>query len=168
MTSSEPLFKRVAVIGLGLIGGSLACAIRRNGLAGTVVGADHRSEELQLGKELGVIDQAASTVSDAVRGADLVVLAVPVRATRAVLEQIRPALEPDAILTDVGSTKSSFVTDVEAVFGGLSPLVIPGHPIAGSEKSGIRAANPELFANHKVILTPPDNVSQPHLARLKG
>lgn len=88
MTSSEPLFKRVAVIGLGLIGGSLACAIRRKGLAVTVVGADHRTEELQLGKELGVIDQAASTVSDAVRGADLVVLAVPVRATRAVLEQI--------------------------------------------------------------------------------
>ena len=168
MVSSEPLFKRVAVIGLGLIGGSLASAIRRNGLADTVVGADQRQEELQLGKELGVIDQAATAVSDAVRGADLVVLAVPVRATRAVLEQIRPALEPDAILTDVGSTKSSFVNDVEAVFGSLTPRVIPGHPIAGSEKSGIRAANPELFANHKVILTPPEDVSQPHLARLRA
>lgn len=168
MVSSEPLFKRVAVIGLGLIGGSLSSAIRRNGLADTVVGADQRHEELQLGKELGVIDQAATAVSDAVRGADLVVLAVPVRATRAVLEQIRPALEPDAILTDVGSTKSSFVNDVEAVFGSLTPRVIPGHPIAGSEKSGIRAANPELFANHKVILTPPEEVSQPHLARLRA
>ena len=168
MAPSEPLFKRVAVIGLGLIGGSLACAIRRNGLAGTVVGTDQRDEELQLGKELGVIDQSAASIADAVRGADLVVLAVPVRATRKVLEQVRPALEPDAVLTDVGNTKSSFVTDVEAVFGGLSPYVIPGHPIAGSEKSGIRAANPELFANHKVILTPPDDVSQPHLARLKA
>ena len=168
MELSEPLFKRVAVIGLGLIGGSLASAIRRNGLAGRVVAADQRCEELQLGKELGVIDEAAPTVADAVKGADLVVLAVPVRATRTVLEEVRSCLEPGAVLTDVGSTKSSFVADVEAVFGGLSPLVIPGHPIAGSEKSGIRAASPELFANHKVILTPPDNVSEPHLTRLKG
>ncbi|MBC7183220.1 MAG: prephenate dehydrogenase/arogenate dehydrogenase family protein, partial [Marinobacter sp.] len=102
MTHSEPLFKRVAVIGLGLIGGSLASAIRGHGLAGKVVGADKRSEELQLGKELGVIDEAASSVAEAVRGADLVVLAVPVRATRAVLEEVRTCLGPDAILTDVG------------------------------------------------------------------
>ncbi|SFR37524.1 3-phosphoshikimate 1-carboxyvinyltransferase [Marinobacter gudaonensis] len=168
MSGSEPLFQRVAVIGLGLIGGSLASAMCRNRLAVTVVGSDQREEDLRLGQQLGVVDEIAPTVADAVRGADLVILAVPVRATRSVLEQVRPALDPGAVLTDVGSTKSSFVADVEAVFGSQSPLVIPGHPIAGSEKSGIRAANPNLFANHKVILTPPDNVSESHLARLQA
>ncbi|OZB04601.1 MAG: hypothetical protein B7X58_14660, partial [Marinobacter sp. 34-60-7] len=137
-------FRQVAVIGLGLIGGSLASAIRKQGLAERVVGYDQRAEDLALGVELGVIDRAADSLEQAVAGSDLVVLAVPVRATRSVLETIRPVLEADAILTDVGSTKSSFTADVEAVFGEVSPRVIPGHPIAGSEKSGIRAANPEL------------------------
>jgi len=164
----EPLFKRVAIIGLGLIGGSLASAIRQNGLAGQVVGYDRRAEELTLGEELGVIDVAAETLEQAVRGSDLVMLAVPVRATRAVLAELKPFLDKDTVLSDVGSTKSSFVADVEAVFGELSPHVIPGHPIAGSEKSGIRAANPELFANHKVILTPADNAHQPDVERLRA
>ena len=134
MADRQPLFKRVAIIGLGLIGGSLACALRRNGLAEVVVGADRRADELALGKELGIIDLAAESIEAAVTGSDLVVLAVPVRATRAVLSDIKPFLGDSAVLTDVGSTKSSFVADVEAVFGGLSPQVIPGHPIAGSEK----------------------------------
>lgn len=168
MGDGEPLFKRVAIIGLGLIGGSLASAIRQNGLAGQVVGYDRRAEELTLGEELGVIDVAAEPLEQAVRGSDLVMLAVPVRATRAVLAELKPFLDKDTVLSDVGSTKSSFVADVEAVFGELSPHVIPGHPIAGSEKSGIRAANPELFANHKVILTPADNAHQPDVERLRA
>ena len=154
----QPLFQRVAIIGLGLIGGSLARAIRDNGLAVTVVGADKRADELVLGKELGIIDEAAGSVAEAVAGSDLVVLAVPVKATRAVLAEIRPHLGENTVLTDVGSTKTSFVNDVREVFGELPVKVIPGHPIAGSEKSGIRAANPELFANHKVILTPAESV----------
>ncbi|HET8849082.1 MAG TPA: bifunctional prephenate dehydrogenase/3-phosphoshikimate 1-carboxyvinyltransferase [Marinobacter sp.] len=166
MPESTSGFRQVAVIGLGLIGGSLASAIRKQGLAERVVGYDQRAEDLALGVELGVIDRAADSLEQAVAGSDLVVLAVPVRATRSVLEAIRPVLEADAILTDVGSTKSSFTADVEAVFGEVSPRVIPGHPIAGSEKSGIRAANPELFANHKVILTPADNADASAVARL--
>lgn len=168
MSLREPLFQRVAIIGLGLIGGSLAGAIRKNGLAREVVGADQRKEDLLLGLSLGVIDTFAETTAEAVQGADLVVLAVPVQATRKVLEEIRPHLAADAILTDVGSTKTGFVKDIEAVFGEFSPRIIPGHPIAGSERSGIRAANPDLFCNHKVILTPPDNVSNSHLARLQA
>ncbi len=167
MPENQPLFKRVAVIGLGLIGGSLASAIRRNGLADVVVGADKRADELALGQELGVIDEVAESMEAAVKGSDLVVLAVPVRATRAVLAEVKPWLEAGAVLTDVGSTKSSFVADVEAVFGALPPTIIPGHPIAGSEKSGIRAANPELFARHKVILTPADDAEPSALARLQ-
>ncbi|MFB2705978.1 bifunctional prephenate dehydrogenase/3-phosphoshikimate 1-carboxyvinyltransferase [Marinobacter shengliensis] len=166
MADNQPLFQRVAVIGLGLIGGSLASAIRSHNLARVVVGFDQKPEDAALGVDLGVIDQAATTLEQAVRGSDLVVLAVPVRATRVVLEQIRPWLASDAVLTDVGSTKSSFVADVKAVFGKLSPRVIPGHPIAGSEKSGIRAANPDLFANHKVILTPADDADAAALSGL--
>jgi len=168
MPDARPLFRRVAIIGLGLIGGSLAAAIRSNGLAQVVVGADKRADEAQLGKELGVIDEVAGSVEEAVTGADLVVLAVPVKATRAVLEELRPWLDDRAILTDVGSTKTSFVDDVTAVFGELPTNVIPGHPIAGSEKSGIRAASPELFSNHKVILTPADAVAESDVARLKA
>ncbi|SOB75854.1 3-phosphoshikimate 1-carboxyvinyltransferase [Marinobacter sp. LV10R510-11A] len=168
MPSREPLFQRVAIIGLGLIGGSLAGAIRKHGLAHEVVAADQRKEDLLLGESQGVIDTIAQTVAEAVQGADLVVLAVPVQATRKVLEEIRPHLAADAILTDVGSTKSGFVKDVEAVFGEFLPCIIPGHPIAGSERSGIRAANSDLFRNHKVILTPPDNVSSNDLAKLQA
>lgn len=168
VATTKPLFRRVAVIGLGLIGGSLAKVMRENGLAETVIGTDKRQDELSLGVELGVIDQAAGTIAEAVSGCELVILAVPVRATRVVLEELKPHLPDDAILTDVGSTKTSFVEDVKAVFGDLSPRVIPGHPIAGSEKSGIRAANSGMFANHKVILTPPDNVHAGDLARLKA
>jgi len=109
MPDVQPLFHRVAIIGLGLIGGSLAAAIRQNGLAGVVVGADKRSEEPLLGKELGVIDEAVGSIREAVEGSDLVVVAVPVKATRAVLEELRPWLGENAILTDVGSTKTSFV-----------------------------------------------------------
>ncbi|WP_372964025.1 bifunctional prephenate dehydrogenase/3-phosphoshikimate 1-carboxyvinyltransferase [Marinobacter sp.] len=167
MADRQPLFRRVAIIGLGLIGGSLASAIRKGRLAESVVGFDQRSDELALGVDLGVIDEAAPSLEAAVKGSDLVVLAVPVRATRTVLEQIRPWLGQDTVLSDVGSTKTSFAADVKAVFGGMPPRVIPGHPIAGSEKSGIRAANPELFSRHKVILTPADNADADSLARLK-
>ncbi|GHD48177.1 3-phosphoshikimate 1-carboxyvinyltransferase [Marinobacter persicus] len=168
MAQGEPLFARVAIIGLGLIGGSMAAAIRQNRLAGEVVGYDQRADELAVGVANGVIDAAAPSLEQAVTGSDLVVLAVPVRAMRTVLAEIRPYLDAKAVLTDVGSTKTSFVQDVEAVFGELSPHVIPGHPIAGSEKSGVAAANPELFVNHKVILTPADNADGRDVERLKG
>lgn len=164
--SEQTLFRRVCIVGLGLIGGSLASAIRRQGLAEIVTGFDARADELALGAELGVLDDVPASLEQAVSGSDLVVLAVPVRATRTVLEQVKPWLAPDALLTDVGSTKSSFIADVQAVFGELPPRVIPGHPIAGSERSGIRAANPDLFANHKVILTPLENADPAAVAQL--
>lgn len=131
MQSREPLFQRVAIIGLGLIGGSLASAIRKHGLANEVVAADQRQEDLLLGLSQGVIDTVAQTTAEAVQGADLVVLAVPVQATRKVLEEIRPHLAGDAILTDVGSTKTGFVKDVEAVFGEFLPALFRGTPLPG-------------------------------------
>ncbi|WP_404363381.1 bifunctional prephenate dehydrogenase/3-phosphoshikimate 1-carboxyvinyltransferase [Marinobacter sp.] len=167
---AEPgvLFRRVAVIGLGLIGGSLASAIRRGHLAEWVVGADQRGDDLTLGLKLGIIDEAAESVAAAVKGADLVVVAVPVRSTEEVLREIKPWLEEGALLTDVGSTKASFVDAVATVFGSCPVSVIPGHPIAGSEKSGITAANPDLFLGHKVILTPPEPVDPVLLRRLSN
>ncbi|WP_148862474.1 bifunctional prephenate dehydrogenase/3-phosphoshikimate 1-carboxyvinyltransferase [Marinobacter fonticola] len=164
----EPLFQRMAVLGLGLIGGSLAKAVREQKLAACVVGADLRQDELQRGLELGVIDEAAESLAAAVSGADLVVIAVPVRAMASVLTEIRPHLEKNAVLTDVGSTKASFVTSVEAVFGCWPDRVIPGHPIAGSEKSGIAAARTDLFNNHKVILTPSETTNSGALSRLSA
>ncbi|WP_265733895.1 bifunctional prephenate dehydrogenase/3-phosphoshikimate 1-carboxyvinyltransferase [Marinobacter sp. X15-166B] len=155
----------MAVIGLGLIGGSLAKACKSRGLVATVVGADARAGDLAQGLAAGVIDEAAS-IRDAVTGADLVVVAVPVKATRAVLEQVRPWLHADALLTDVGSTKVSFVQAVAAVFGQVGPKVIPGHPIAGSERSGIQAATGDLFDRHKVILTPQAHTDSDGLAKL--
>ena len=168
MADSGPLFRRVAIIGLGLIGGSLASAIRRARLATTVVGADQRPDELALGLTLGVVDETADSIAEAVTGADLVVVAVPVRATEQVLRELKPHLGEGALLTDVGSTKASFVEAVKTVFGNEPVAMIPGHPIAGSEKSGITAANPDLFDRHKVILTPPEGADSDHLRRLRS
>ncbi|TVP59819.1 MAG: bifunctional prephenate dehydrogenase/3-phosphoshikimate 1-carboxyvinyltransferase [Halomonadaceae bacterium] len=156
----------MAVIGLGLIGGSLAMAARHRGLATTVVGFDRRDSEMHQGLALGVIDEAATSAASAVANADLVVIAVPVQATDAVLASIRDSLPENATLTDVGSVKGSFITSVVQIWGEVGPRVIPGHPIAGSEKSGVASSNPELFAAHKVILTPGLNTDPGALARL--
>lgn len=162
-----PLFERMAVIGLGLIGGSLAQAARSQRIVAEVVGFDRRRSEVEQGLALGIIDRAAESAADAVRGADLVVIAVPVRATESVLRELADTIEPAAILTDVGSTKQSFITAVEAVFGEVGTRVIPGHPIAGSEKSGVAASDPALFSRHKVILTPAENTDPQALERLR-
>ena len=163
---SAPIYQRMVVIGLGLIGGSMALAARELGLADTVVGCDQRQSELDEGLTRGVIDEGALSPAEAVAGADLVVIAVPVQATQAVLEDIRATLPATATLTDVGSVKGSFVAAVEAVFGEVSPRVVPGHPIAGSEKNGVAAANASLFDQHKVILTPVPETDPQVLARL--
>jgi len=157
---TAPCYQRIAVIGLGLIGGSVALAARERGLAAEVVGYDRRASELEQGLALGVIDVAAASPAEAVADADLVIIAVPVQATGVVLASIRDALPGTATLTDVGSVKGSFVTAVREVWGELGPRVIPGHPIAGSEKSGVSAATVSLFDHHKVILTP-DMASDP-------
>ncbi|MCP8689749.1 bifunctional prephenate dehydrogenase/3-phosphoshikimate 1-carboxyvinyltransferase [Marinobacterium sedimentorum] len=144
----------VLVVGLGLIGGSLAKALKHRRYCRLVVGYDRNPAELEAGLALGVIDEAAHDLRQAVAAADLVVLAVPVKATDAVLAEISTALRPHTLLTDVGSTKGNVVAAAEAVFGCLPATFVPGHPIAGSEKSGVAAADAQLFERHKVILTP--------------
>ena len=152
---SGPLFEKVAFIGLGLIGSSLARVIIAENLAKQVVASTRSQKTLDDAKALGLIQEGYSNPIDAVQGADLVVLALPVRATQKVLETIKPYLSEHTILTDVGSTKGNVVEAAKAVFGeNLPEGFVPGHPIAGAEHTGVHAGKVDLFANHKVILTP--------------
>jgi prephenate dehydrogenase len=146
--------QRLAVIGLGLIGGSLARALRAADAVGTIRGFDTDEKQRHLALELGVIDMAAATAADAVREADVIVLAVPVLHTGAALGASLGGLGSGAVVTDVGSTKQSVLDDVAKVVGTLPPWFVAGHPIAGTEKSGVVNASPELFKGHRVILTP--------------
>ncbi len=148
------LVERVLIIGLGLIGGSLAKALREQGCCGTVVGYDRDRDEMLAGLQLGVIDQVAENLAAEVEQANLIVLAVPVKATEEVLSQIKPYLSIETVLTDVGSTKGNVVEAARRVFGEIPDTFVPGHPIAGSEKSGVAAANSQLFNGYKVIITP--------------
>ena len=146
--------KRVALVGTGLIGGSLAIALRRSGSVASIVGADRDAAAVERAVALGVVDAAADSVSDAVRGAELVVVAVPVRAAGAVLHDVALALEPGAVVTDVGSTKAEVVRVAREELRGAFPRFVPGHPIAGRETSGVDAASADLFKGARIVLTP--------------
>lgn len=146
--------ERIAIFGVGLIGGSFALGLKAAGFAGEIVGGGRNPERLARGVELGVIDRYSTDPVEAVQGADLVMLAVPMGAMRAVLEKIAPALGDHTIVTDAGSVKGSFESDARAVLGDTLARVVPGHPIAGTERSGVEAAFPTLYQQRRVILTP--------------
>lgn len=150
----ERSINRVLVIGLGLIGGSFAGALKKRHLVADVVGYDRKRSECEAGMALGFIDRIADDLEYEVRNADMIVLGVPVKVMEVVLEQIAPWVSADALLTDVGSTKTNLVTAAQRLFNPLPAGFVPGHPIAGAERSGVAAADPELFVHHKVILTP--------------
>ncbi len=147
------LYNRVALIGLGLIASSMAHAMRRAGLAGEIVGTARSAETREIARDLGFCDRIVDTASDAIDGADLVVLAVPVGAMGAVAAEIGAHLQPGATVTDVGSVKRAVI---EAVAPHLPDHVhfIPGHPLAGTEHSGPRSGFAELFDNRWCILVP--------------
>ncbi|WCN12825.1 prephenate dehydrogenase/arogenate dehydrogenase family protein [Marinomonas mediterranea] len=146
-------FGNVLIIGLGMIGGSFAKALKNKGVA-TLFGADRRDAELTLGISTGVIDYAAQLDQETIAQMDVIVLATPVRAMASVLKEIHAFIRPDTLITDVGSTKGSVVEAAKKVFGYAPANFIPGHPIAGAEKSGVLAANPHLFERHMAIVTP--------------
>ena len=153
-------FKKIAVFGVGLIGGSFALALKRQSAVAEVVGVGRRRETLEQAVRLGLIDRIASDVADAVNGADLILLAAPVAQTGALLEAIAPHLQPGTVMTDAGSTKSDVVAVARAVLGDKIEQFVPGHPIAGREQNGPEAALPDLYVGKKVILTPlPENPS---------
>ncbi|SEG71276.1 bifunctional prephenate dehydrogenase/3-phosphoshikimate 1-carboxyvinyltransferase [Marinobacterium lutimaris] len=156
---------RVLVIGLGLIGGSLARALKQRKLVDEVVGFDLNRAECELGLSLGVIDRIGEDLGQEVSKAGLVLLAVPVKVMETVLAEIRPWLREDTLITDVGSTKGNLVLAARTLFGELPPGFVPGHPIAGAEKSGVGASDVDLFVRRKVILTPlPESAPEATLA----
>lgn len=145
----------VLVVGLGLIGASFALAVRRSGRAREVLGFDAQSESIDIAADRGIIDRGGRLVELA-QQADVLMLAVPVMAVRKVLADIESHLPDHCIITDVGSVKREFDQCVREIIPHRLPYVVPGHPIAGAEKSGVTAAKPDLFAKHNVILTPLD------------
>ena len=164
---SEPIFSRVTIIGLGLIGSSIARAARRMNAAGEIVAADASDAVRARVLELGVADRAEADLADAVKDADFVVLCVPVGANGAVAEVIGPHLKPGCIVSDVGSVKSAVVA---AVAPHLPAGVgfVPAHPVAGTEHSGPDAGFAALFLGRWCILTPPEGSDPEHVADVQS
>jgi prephenate dehydrogenase len=160
------MIERLAVIGVGLIGGSLARALRAAGAVGHVVGCGRALANLERAHALGVVDSLTQDVGEAVAGADMVFIAVPLGAMRGVFEAIRDRLDPDAVVTDGGSVKGSVVMDAVGAFGGIPPRLVPGHPIAGTEHSGVEASFAELYHQRRVILTPLPETDPEAVARV--
>ena len=149
------IYDRVALIGLGLIAGSMSLAMRRDGLAKEVVGYARSAETRATAREIGLVDRVCDTLAEAVRDADLVVLAVPVGAMGAVAEEMAPFLKPGATVSDVGSVKGAVIATVGPhIPEGVN--FIPAHPLAGTEHSGPRSGFAELFENRWTILIPSD------------
>lgn len=155
---------RVVIVGLGLIGGSFAAALKSAKAVGEVVGYSRSEATLKRGLELGVIDCAETDLAKAVADADLVMLAAPIGATQPLLEAMAAGLNGRTVVTDAGSVKGNVVAAAKRVFGEVPPWFVPGHPIAGAERSGVEAANPALYKNHKVILTPLAHTAESALA----
>ena len=151
---SEARFRKLAVFGVGLIGGSFALALRRAGMVEKVVGIGRSQANLSRAVALGVIDEVAADASQALVGADLILVAVPVQQTERVLQQIAVHLEPEAVVTDGGSTKRDVVMAARAALGDKLAQFVPAHPIAGAELSGVDAAKAELYQNRIVVITP--------------
>lgn len=148
------MVQRLCIIGVGLIGGSLARALKAAGAVGEVIGHGRDASQLQLALELGIIDRAETDLAVAVRDADVVLLAIPVGAMENVLRSVAPHLSAETIVTDVGSTKGSVVAAAARAFGAVPARFVPGHPIAGTERSGVAASFAELYRQRRVILTP--------------
>ncbi|OOZ36355.1 prephenate dehydrogenase [Solemya velesiana gill symbiont] len=162
------MVRQLAVIGVGLIGGSLARALRQVGEVGEVVGCGRGKPNLEKAVELGVIDRYTHDVGEAVERADLVFLAVPLGAMKNAFTDMKGHLAEDAIITDGGSAKRSVIDDCKEGLGYLPPGFVPGHPIVGTENSGVEASFPELYQNRRIILTPTEETAPDALERVEA
>jgi prephenate dehydrogenase len=152
------VLKKIAIFGVGLIGGSFALALKQAHAVGHVAGVGRSAASLVRAQELGIIDSIASSVEDAVAGADLVLVAAPVAQTGAILGAIKPYLAAGTVVTDAGSTKSDVIAAARAALGEKIAQFVPGHPIAGRESNGPEAAIPDLYVGKKAVLAPlPEN-----------
>ena len=163
----EAFIERLCVVGVGLIGASLARDLRALGLVGEVVGSSRRRENLERARALGVIDRFDTDPARAARGADLVLVAVPIGAMAAVFRAIRPHLYPEAVVSDVGSAKQRVAADAARELGAARTRFVAGHPIAGTERSGVEASQTGLFRAHRVILTPSPDTAPGPCARVR-
>ena len=165
MTAQAPLFNRLALIGVGLIGSSIARAAREQGLVRSIVATARSPQTRRRVAELGLADQVVETNADAVEGADLVIVCVPVGVCGEVAREIADKLQAGAIVSDVGSVKGSVLRDMSRY---IPPSVhfVPAHPVAGTEFSGPDAGFAELFVNRWCILTPPENADESAVSRL--
>ena len=161
------MIERLCVVGVGLIGGSLARALRAAGAVREVVGCGRGRANLERAVALGVVDRFTQDVGEAVSGADLVFLALPLGAMRPALEALRDRLAPGAVVTDGGSAKASVVADARAVFGAVPPFFVPSHPLAGIEKNGVEASFATLYRSRRVILTPLHETDPGAVARVE-
>ena len=153
-TRTSASISSIAIFGVGLIGGSLALALKRAGYVGRVIGVGRSRANLERALQVGAIDEIQSDPRQAVADAEVIVLATPVNAINRLLESVSEAMDETKIITDVGSVKGGIVECARETLGPYFSRFVPGHPIAGKEKSGINAASAELFENHRIILTP--------------
>ncbi len=160
-------FRRVAIIGVGLIGGSVAMVLKKMGLADEIIGAGRRKNNLQKAKRLGVIDGYSLNLQKAVKGTELIVLATPVGSFEKIAEEIGPALKEGTIVTDVGSVKGRLMESLENILP-KRVRYVGTHPIAGKERSGIEAASANLFQGTKCILTPTRRTDPDALKTIKA
>ena len=161
------MINRLCVIGVGLIGGSLARDLKRLKLCQEVVGCSRSEANLRHAMSLGVIDRFDTDYASAVAAADMVVVAVPLGAMCTVFKRIAPGLANDAVVTDVGSAKRSVLQAAEQALGAVPQWLVPGHPIAGGEHSGVDAAVDGLFDNRRVIVTPHESTDQQAIERVQ-
>jgi cyclohexadieny/prephenate dehydrogenase len=165
--STAPLFERVALIGFGLIGGSIARAAREQGLANEIVATARSAKTRARIQELGLVDRVVDSNAAAAKGADLVILCIPVGACGTVAQEIAADLRPDAIVSDVGSVKAAVVRDM-APHLPADVHFVPAHPVAGTEHSGPDSGFAELFINRWCILTPPEGTDPKAVDRLRA
>ncbi|OGT20669.1 MAG: prephenate dehydrogenase [Gammaproteobacteria bacterium RBG_16_57_12] len=161
------MINRLTIIGVGLIGGSLARALRQARVCREIVGCGRELASLRQAQALGVIDRIELDPGAAVMGADMVVVAVPLGAMESVFRAIAPHVGADAVITDVGSAKASVIGAARRGFGTMPAQLVLGHPIAGTERSGVEASYAELFAHRKVILTPLQQTARSAVERVR-
>jgi len=160
--------KKLVIFGVGLIGGSVALALKKAGHATYIVGVGRRLDSLQLAKNLGVIDAVETDVRAACEDADVILIAAPVAQTAGILKSIQPHLNHTTVVTDAGSTKGDVLGAAEEILGSQIHQFVGGHPIAGAEKSGVTAATTDLFMGKNVVLTPTANTSHDALDKVKN
>ena len=161
------MFKKIVIFGVGLIGGSVALALKKQPNAPLIVGVGRSAESLNEALGLGLIDTVETDISLAVEGADLVLIATPVAQTPIILRALKPHLGPDTVITDAGSTKTDVMAYAKAELGHLVNQFVGGHPIAGAEKSGPAAAMADLYMGKNVILTPENDTQAIALEKVR-